>query len=1437
MMIPSVQTFAARKGVEWVNQEFNVNIQLQRLQYQFPNRFELQGILIEDYRGDTLIAAEGIDLFFNGRNSFTNTVFSAGVELVNPNVRLYTYPGDSLSNLQHFSQKLSASPDTSEKRKTFGLEINKIQITNGKFWLEDANCSGCYKMRWRDLNGFFRDFDLQGEYLTIYSDSLRGKDLYGLELKDLKGQIAYLSDEISVQEMHLQTVRSKLRGEIALRYDSMAVFDDFVNKVKLNGDFDSSVVHSADIAVFASEVPRFGEAFVDGRVDGIVNFLESDDIQLKLGKASSFRGPFSIQNVASSEEDIFIASSSFAFRTNELDLQQLQHVFLDTMLLNAQGIDNVRLSGAYNGTFESFDADITLESGWGKLLAKGWLKNASSKTGVSYNLQASSSSGVDLGEFLNTDALGASRFDISLQGRGYDPARMSSKIAGSVQKLTLNDYAYQKINLNGNIDTGRFVGNVNIDDPNLKLLFDGEASFENKPYSYNFSANIDHVDFHQLGFTNDSVAELSTRLGMRLKARDINSLTGRVVFDSTFYQSVNKAYNVGRIALDVSGLDSLKSLELSSNVVDASFDGSYTWAGMAQSFVTHFDEYIHPEQDLQALKDQRFDFSLVFKNSSLLTDLTLPNLDIASQTALRGSYFGKRNDLTFQLQSTGIQYQKDEARNISINYNGGGPNSFVALDVGKIVLANGKEIDSLFLGNFIYNDTLNYLLTAVMRDSIDSYFNLRGYAMQEDTNQYALSLDQSRFNIGAKDFSVPDGSKITVDSSGIHVRDLWLQSDSAYITVNGAINQNRNEILRVSLHRMDLELLNYILAQPAARFNGMAEGSVIMSEITGPDPKLATDVTIDSLRLNAVPLGDLTLFSNWSIKDSSIFVDVHSDLGKLRMLEAKGVYRPKASQNFDLDLNFNKFRITALEPFMTGILENLRGYLNADISLRGSVEKPILNGTANMPKLGFTVSMLQTDYNFTEDPTIRFSENSIELDSLKLRDTKYLTSGLVSGNIGHQYFSDFDIDMKISSDKILVLNTKFQPNDLYYGRAFVGGNINFTGPLERIFIQADVATKGNSDFNLPLSGATEVGQSDFIKFVDPTEVDTTTTEEELAPADVAVLLDFDIAVDEQTSVNIILDEETDNELKARGTGNIKLKMNAEQDLELFGKYGVVEGEYNFNLEGYFNRNFQVLRGGTVSWNGDPYDARMDLQALYSTRANPALLISNYNGGPTLVEVYLNIQGSLTAPDIAFDIKTPRISSSYQTVLNGRLADENSRNQQVFSLLALNSFTPAGGITESTGSGLNQWDILTNQASSWLNKITGDYEITLNYQPGTTQNGETTTQANDEEFEVGVSKKLFDNRFSINGVVGVPLNDNTNAVAGDFEIQYDITPDGRISAKGFSRAIQNDYSLAADQFYRHGVGLNYKIDFVNYGDLVRLIFNANDKGRKEEEEER
>ncbi|PKP17300.1 MAG: hypothetical protein CVU05_15795 [Bacteroidetes bacterium HGW-Bacteroidetes-21] len=327
-------------------------------------------------------------------------------------------------------------------------------------------------------------------------------------------------------------------------------------------------------------------------------------------------------------------------------------------------------------------------------------------------------------------------------------------------------------------------------------------------------------------------------------------------------------------------------------------------------------------------------------------------------------------------------------------------------------------------------------------------------------------------------------------------------------------------------------------------------------------------------------------------------------------------------------------------------------------------------------------------------------------------------------------------------------------------------------------------------------------------------------------------MDFNLNVTPDAEVQIIFDSKAGDIIRGQGNGNLHLEINTLGDFNLFGEYVIEQGDYLFTLQNIINKKFEVEKGGTIRWNGDPYEAILDMKAIYRLKTSlyDITLDSTYKSRVP-VECVLSMKNSLMHPDMAFSINLPTADSKAQGIISNLPPDEI--NKQIISLLVMNRFvTPEsmkGGIqaaesrSSSNAFGVNSSELLSNQLSHWLSQISKDFDVGVNYRPG--------DELSTDELEVALSTQILNDRVSINGNVGVggQQHNASGQFMGDFEVEVKVNRSGKLRVKGFTKS--NDNLIYDTSPYRQGLGLFYREDFDSFSGLMKRYWEAIFKRKK------
>jgi len=263
-------------------------------------------------------------------------------------------------------------------------------------------------------------------------------------------------------------------------------------------------------------------------------------------------------------------------------------------------------------------------------------------------------------------------------------------------------------------------------------------------------------------------------------------------------------------------------------------------------------------------------------------------------------------------------------------------------------------------------------------------------------------------------------------------------------------------------------------------------------------------------------------------------------------------------------------------------------------------------------------------------------------------------------------------------------------------------------------------------------------------------------------------INLGIDVENGAQARIVFNRKVGDEIVGNATGHLDLEVNDFEQLDMTGNLEITEGAYHFTLQNWFNKRFDIQPGSTVSWEGDPYDAQLNVATTYTTRASldPLLPETDDLPGRIPVDLQLQLNGSLLRPGLDFNVAVPTADSRIQALVEGALVSEEEVQRQALGLLTLNQFIPSDP-TEAAIGGFIQpaqsTQFLANQLGHWISQIAPAMDVGLDYAQD--------ALSGEQAVGLALSTQLLNDRLHIEGEVGAQTTGTVNA--DDFQIQ-DLT---------------------------------------------------------------
>ncbi len=459
----------------------------------------------------------------------------------------------------------------------------------------------------------------------------------------------------------------------------------------------------------------------------------------------------------------------------------------------------------------------------------------------------------------------------------------------------------------------------------------------------------------------------------------------------------------------------------------------------------------------------------------------------------------------------------------------------------------------------------------------------------------------------------------------------------------GNLKGTEEKVLLVDFTKVKLQ--SFLPKIDSLALKGVLSGSLDFVQKKGiyaPEGSLK----IANFEVNNYNQGDLFL----NIKGENSYKKYSTDL----FIESKDVKSIAASGTLDfsaerpiidLEVFLEEFKLNAFSPLGKNVLSSLRGSASGNFTLRGFISNPDMDGALRLNNAGLKFPYLNINYDFEGESVITLLEQSFILEDFKLRDIKNNTKGVLKGDISHFNFKQWFLSLKIESDNLMVLDTENKEEAQYYGAAFIDGSADIFGLTDRLTIDINAKTMPGTIFVVPLKDVETVDSYGLIHFKsDETVVER---QKEIALESLKGLtLNIDLEVTKDAVAQVVIDEIYGSQLSGRGAGNLQIEINTRGKFNMFGDYIVNSGVYDFKYGGFVNKPFIIQKGGTVSWNGNPADANLDVTAVYKAKANPGVLLENFNSNRNIeVDLVTRISGGLFNSKQELDIQLTNVEAT------------------------------------------------------------------------------------------------------------------------------------------------------------------------------------------------
>ena len=1427
--IPAVQTKLGKYATKKVNEEFKTDINIAKVGLQLNGDIELKNIFIKDHKKDTLISIGELNSsIVSFKNLYDGKLNFGDIDIQDLVFNLKTYEGEEDTNLDVFVEKFE-DDNPREGPSKFLFSSSDISIEDGVFRLTDDNIETPKILEFTQLNVNTTNFLISGPDVSCRINKLGFKDSRGIVVDNLMANFEYTLDHMNFGNLDIETKNSELKGD--LRFDYLREdLKDFTDKVNVTASFKNSQISLTELNVFFNEFGVNQKASFNADLSGTLNKLVASNLNVSTSRNTRIIGDITFENVFRKEDDSFALEGKFRnLSSNYNDLTALLPRILGNAIPTVLSkVGNFRINGTSRITAKQINADIAINTDLGDLKSNLELTEIDDIDEANYigNVVFDQ---FDIGQLIDDPKAKYVSANVDVDGKGFTLDNLRTDIKGDVFSLDYNDYTYEGIVISGDLGNKVFNGRLITEDPNLQLDFNGLVDFSEEQKLFDFQANVGYADLKVLNFVDrDSISEFRGLVNMTATGSTYDNASGTVNIKNTTYKNQDGRYRFEDFDIVSSFEGEERTLSINSpDIISGKVKGKFRIRDiqklMENSLGSIYTNYV----PFEIKEGQYMDFR--FNVYSKIAAVFFKDLYIGENTFVEGRVETDERGFELTFNSPEIRFQDYFANNISLSVDNSNPlyNTFIEIDslnagvygASDFSLINVTKRDTLlvktqFKGGKNNADEFNLNLFYTIDDANKSIVGFRKSDVLFKGYEWFVNSEKNNFN------------KVRFDRTltAFDIFPITINQGNEEIELSGIISDSINKNIRVDFK--DVELVKITPRIDSLTLAGVVNGKLDITQNNGVYlPK--SNMEISNLFVNDYDLGNLTakVEGNNSLTDYSVDVSLVND--NLTAFAAKGAIDvAKNRPTIDLDVTFEEFLLDPLNPLGEGVISNIRGLVSGNAKVTGSLKKPSIDGELLLDRAGLSIPYLNVDFGFDFDSKVSLRKQQFIFNNVAMTDSKYFSQGYLNGFIEHDNFSDWELGLDLTTNRLLVLNTEESEDELYYGTAFISGNATIKGPTDQLIIDVEGSTAPGTEFNIPLNDSESFGDNSFIHFLSPEEKEARISGEIVEAIEVKGLeLNFDLDVNQNATIEIVIDKDSGSTIKGKGEGNLVFLINTNGTFNMWGDFSVFEGLYNFKYRGLVEKRFDVEQGGSIVWEGDPLKAQIDIRAVYQGSANPSVLLDNPISQTIPVEVIIHLTGQLEQPDPEFDFRFPTVTSTVKSELDYRLSSKDERDNQALIFLATGSF--ANGV-----SGLDFSGTIAERLSGIVNNLlggnNGDFAVGLDFELGQ----DSPELQTNSRVGLTLQTKISD-RVLVNGTVGVPFGSaQQTTITGDVQIDWLLNEDGTLRAKVFNR--ENTIRNFGEEIgYTQGVGLSYSVEFDTFKEFIDIIFSGKNKKDKQD----
>jgi hypothetical protein len=1407
-----VQTRVANSITQRVNSSFETDIEIGAAKIALTGGVRLGAVLIKDHKKDTLFFLKELKLQLVELEGVLKGDYQlSSLSIDQPFLSIKTYAEESSSNLQQFIDKLKNS---SKKSKTFLSSIQVLSMDNARLSLTDVDKD--FAINIQDLNGLFSSLQFDAQSLSGEVEQLNYRSTQLEELQALKGKLSFDQDNLVIEDFDIKTPNTQIKGDLQINAPEIsvpAIMDDGILSLKISeGKLLTTVFSSTSLQLPSGELRLSGEA------KGPLSKLKLS-LNAQTNQNSRFNGDLTIGY--HNANGIAIEGKNVSIKIDPTDIEQ----YITALLPASSPLQELNLNElSAQGEFsfqenQSLTGSLTLILNQGKLntvmafekLEKGW--------DFSQKLLLTAIGKGNL--FKSAPQLESINGNAQISGLLKDNQLVTLDYNSHFDTIEWNKFPYHHLNLNLRKDLEELNLMVALEDERISLKGEMQQDLKTPDKNLLVKSNIAFIDLSAFGWAppGDKV-----RLGTNLLVTGSRNSLNEIRVENTVIENIQAKSTFKDFSLFFSSVNGKNKVrQQGSDLFQFSLDGKFTYQNIPMLLEGAIREALLLPQKNNFETAEQFTFDLDLNKKTL--QALYPAVETPNNIRLKGDISAKKGISNFLIDLPYIVFKGYTVEGLSLKTFSDKAKELTQfkaerlrgknINISKVALITKDGDDNLkgyFKGQFGLDNVNQF--------SVDFTYNqiLNKAFFKLDKAQVVLEGDQWGLTNGKNNSFIYDNAQ-----KEFVIDNFALSTTNQSLEINGAYQSKTN--FSIGLSTNQLSLANILPKGEKFNFKGILSSNFSIDQ--GKEQQLLqTDIKVDDLVINGTSMGDFSLEAGGSSQLKTYQLKTAlTKAGNTSLSGTGNIFISETTPRIDIDLDLQSLDMSFLSALGKDKITDVVGSLSGKMNLWGAIDDLKLRGEGALDGWSMYIPSTNTRYAIADNTSLQFRDRLINFNESSLIETSANTFARLSGNISHINFKAWEMDLTLLTDRLLVYDRPENNNALFYGHGYLTGQAKFQGPTKSLTLEVIGSTSEGTTLVIPWQEDKGLSDTSFIDYIakgKEAQEEVTTNISAIDEAFRGFEMIFDLDVNRNAEVEIVVDQSSGSTLSGRGSGNIFIETNIDGKFNIWGDFIAYEGVYNFKNLGLIDKKFAVEQGGTIVWEGDPLEAQLNIGATYQVPggANPALLVDNPNFNRKIpTNVGIQLRGNLIKPDDPiFDISFPNTTGIVVSEINYRLADQERRQLQAISLLSQGIFISDVSVSFQ-GITNNLYEKASDVFSTLLGSNEGKLNVGLNYLQG--EENPAFDLRTEDRIGLTLSTQISD-RILINGKIGVPIDGvEQSVIVGDVQIDFILNESGSLKAKVFNR--ENDFRYLGDEFgYTQGMGMSYQVDFNTFQELLTKI---------------